>query len=72
LARPGATAKAVAADHIAAAAADRTDSGVLVSLGGDIAVAGKPPEGGWPIRIADDHSGPRPAGPTVALPRAGL
>ena len=69
----GATAKAVAADHIAAAAANRTDSGVLVSLGGDIAVAGKPPEGGWPIRIADDHSGPLDQpGPTVALTAGGL
>ena len=64
----GATAKAVAADRIAAAAADCTDSGVLVSLGGDIAVAGEPLEGGWPVRIADDHRGStRPAGADVAL-----
>ncbi|HLK46434.1 MAG TPA: FAD:protein FMN transferase, partial [Acidimicrobiales bacterium] len=36
----GATAKALAADCIASAAADRTTGGVLVSLGGDIAVSG--------------------------------
>ena len=36
----GATAKALAADRVAAAAAALTGSGVLVSLGGDIAVAG--------------------------------
>ena len=29
--------------------------GVLVSLGGDIAVAGVPPCDGWPIRVADYH-----------------
>ena len=27
--------------------------GVLVSLGGDIAVAGQPPAGGWPVAVAD-------------------
>ncbi len=69
----GATAKAVAADRIAAAAADSTGSGVLVSLGGDIAVAGEPLDGGWPVRIADDHRGSldRP-GPTIALSEGGL
>ena len=30
--------------------------GVLVSLGGDVALAGEPPRGGWPVRIADDHA----------------
>jgi FAD:protein FMN transferase len=28
---------------------------VLVSLGGDIAVAGPAPAGGWPILVTDDH-----------------
>ena len=51
----GATAKALAADRAATAVAELTGSGVLVSLGGDIAVAGDPPAGGWSIRIADDH-----------------
>lgn len=27
--------------------------GVLVSLGGDTAVAGQPPAGGWQIRVQD-------------------
>ena len=44
----GATAKALAADRAAQAAAARTGCGVLVSLGGDIAVAGAPPEGAGP------------------------
>ena len=69
----GATAKAAAADRIAAVAADATGSGVLVSLGGDIAVAGKPLEGGWPVRIADDHNGSLDQpGPIVALGAGGL
>ena len=37
----GATAKALAADSLAAAAAALTGYGVLVSLGGDVAVAGE-------------------------------
>ena len=51
----GATAKALAADLAAFAAADATGGGVLVSLGGDIATSGPPPAGGWPIRVSDDH-----------------
>jgi FAD:protein FMN transferase len=51
----GATAKALAADHAAAAAAASVDGSVLVSLGGDISIAGSPPEGGWRIRVTDDH-----------------
>jgi FAD:protein FMN transferase len=50
----GATAKGLGADRSAAAAwraAGR--GGVLVSLGGDIATAGQPPAGGWPVAIAD-------------------
>jgi len=50
----GATAKALAADRAAAAIAAATDSGVLVNLGGDISVAGRPPEGGWLVGVADD------------------
>ena len=42
----GATAKAWAADRCAAMIAAQTGSGVLVSLGGDIAVAGAPPDAG--------------------------
>ena len=52
----GATAKALGADRAARAAHAATASGVLVSLGGDIAMAGRPPEGGWPVWITDDHA----------------
>ena len=50
----GATAKGLGSDR-AAAAAYRTcgRGGLLVSLGGDIAVAGQPPVGGWPVAVAD-------------------
>src|SRR5450755_1639157 len=51
----GATAKALAADHAAAAAADAAGGGVLVSLGGDIATAGPAPPEGWRVRVTDDH-----------------
>ena len=50
----GATAKGLGADRAAAAGwrACRR-GGVLVSLGGDIAVTGQPPAGGWPVAVAD-------------------
>jgi len=51
----GATAKALASDLAAAAAAKVLEGGgVLVSLGGDIAVAGEPPPYGWTIQVSDD------------------
>lgn len=49
----GATAKGLAADLAAEAAAEAAKCGVLVSLGGDISVAGQPPEGGWPVSVGD-------------------
>jgi FAD:protein FMN transferase len=52
----GATAKAFASDRAARAAADAAGCGVLVSLGGDVAVAGDAPAGGWSIGIGDDHA----------------
>ena len=52
----GATAKAFAADRTALEAALETGAGVLVSIGGDVAVAGPPPTGGWSVGIAHDHS----------------
>lgn len=68
----GATAKAFAADRAAAAIRAGTATEVLVSLGGDIAVAGAP-AGGWPVLIADDHraalDGP---GPVVSISQGGL
>ena len=52
----GATAKGLGADRAARAAyAAAGSGGVLVSLGGDLAVAGQPPAGGWPLLIADEH-----------------
>ena len=48
----GATAKAFAADRSSARAALSLGCGVLVSLGGDVAVSGPPPDQGWPIGIA--------------------
>jgi thiamine biosynthesis lipoprotein len=51
----GATAKALAADLAASAALDAMGGGgVLVSLGGDIAVAGEPPLRGWSVQVSDD------------------
>jgi thiamine biosynthesis lipoprotein len=50
----GATAKALAADLAARAAAEAAGAGVLVSLGGDIAVSGPAPEGGWRIQVGED------------------
>ena len=51
----GSTGKALAAD-LGAAAARRAigRGGVLVNLGGDIAVAGEAPESGWRVTPADD------------------
>jgi FAD:protein FMN transferase len=51
----GATAKSLASDLAAAAALASIDGGgVLVSLGGDIAVAGEPPAEGWLIQASED------------------
>ena len=69
----GATAKALAADRAARAVHAGTGSGVLVSLGGDVAVAGEPPAGGWAIRLADDNAAPLDApGPVVTVSAGGL
>lgn len=69
----GSTAKALAADRSARKVHEATGAGVLVSLGGDIATAGRPPEGGWAVRVTDDHrNGSSPDGQTIALSRGGL
>jgi thiamine biosynthesis lipoprotein len=69
----GATGKGLAADRAAAAAARAAGSGVLVSIGGDIAIAGPAPTGGWDIRITDDHAaGPDAKGPVVSIETGGL
>ena len=54
----GATAKARAADLLARRAAETTGVGVLVELGGDIATAGPPPEGGWQVLVRDTEDDP--------------
>jgi len=52
----GATAKGLGADRAVRAvmAATGYQGGVLVSLGGDIAVAGTPPRDGWPVTVAEE------------------
>ena len=50
----GASGKAWAADRAAARVVDRLGVAVAVECGGDIAVRGEPPEGGWPVRVAAD------------------
>jgi len=47
----GASAKAFAADQIAARIGAETGAGTLVDLGGDIATAGPTPPGGWRIGV---------------------
>lgn len=76
-----ATAKGLGSDRAAAAAGRACrQGGDLVNLGGDIAVAGLPPRGGWPVAVADscDPGGPvadtagGPAGQVVRLAAGGL
>jgi FAD:protein FMN transferase len=52
----GATAKGLGSDRAvwAVLAATGQVGGVLVSLGGDIAVGGTPPRDGWPITVAEE------------------
>ncbi len=72
----GATAKALCADRAARSGTDATGgAGVLVSLGGDIAVAGDTPDEGWLVRVTDRADTPpdaRVPGQTVAMHAGGL
>jgi len=69
----GATAKALAADMAATAAATVTGAGVLVSLGGDIATAGGAPAGGWIVRVAENSLGDADQpGQTISISSGGL
>ena len=69
----GSTAKAWAADHCADLIAAELGCGVLVSLGGDIAVAGHPPDGGWQVKATDNHAALADAtGQTVTIRSGGL
>ena len=71
----GSTGKGLAADLCAGAALGVAgpNAGVLVSLGGDVATAGRAPEGGWRILLAEDSradaDGP---GEVVAVERGAL
>jgi thiamine biosynthesis lipoprotein len=49
----GATAKAHSADVLAERLAARLPGGVLVNLGGDIALGGSAPAGGWQVGVED-------------------
>jgi FAD:protein FMN transferase len=69
----GATAKALAADRAAYAVNEATGAGVLVSLGGDIALAGPGPAGGWRVFVTDDHRGSMDReGQMIAISSGGL
>jgi FAD:protein FMN transferase len=70
----GATAKAMTADLAAAAALARIGGrGVLVSLGGDIAVAGEPPSEGWVIQASEDSGAPiREGEETISISSGGI
>jgi FAD:protein FMN transferase len=69
----GASAKALTADRVAREISDSTNTAVLVSLGGDISVAGSAPEGGWVVALAEDHSLPPDEVPTrVSIESGGL
>lgn len=69
----GASAKALCADVAAAGASAKAGCGVLVSLGGDIATAGPAPDGGWSVRVTDDHrAGPEAPGQWIRMRSGGL
>jgi len=69
----GSTAKAWSADHCANLIAAELDVGVLLSLGGDIAVAGPPPGDGWHVKATDDHAAsPDAQGQTITISSGGL
>jgi len=65
----GSSGKALAADLAAAAAATFAPAGgVLVSLGGDIATAGRSPDDGWRILASEDSETPADtAGEVIAI-----
>jgi FAD:protein FMN transferase len=68
----GATAKALAADRGARAAARASGGGVLLALGGDIATSGPPPSDGWLVRVTDEHRDTTGSGQRVTIAGGGL
>jgi FAD:protein FMN transferase len=68
-----ATAKALAADRAAGAAARGVGAGVLVSLGGEISTSGESPAEGWRVRVTDSHQSDLSApGQTISILSGGL
>lgn len=67
----GASAKALAADLAATRIAGELRCGVLVSVGGDVAVTGPAPAGGWPVGIAAESGAPAEEVEQVVTIRAG-
>jgi thiamine biosynthesis lipoprotein len=69
----GSSAKALVADQAAAHIAEALGTGVLVSIGGDVSVAGPPPDEGWAVGIAVASStAPEEADQVVAIRHGGL
>ena len=71
----GSTGKGLAADMCATAAlaAAGPDAGVLISLGGDVATAGRAPDGGWRILVAEDsRAAPDGPGEVIAMVRGAV
>jgi thiamine biosynthesis lipoprotein len=69
----GSTAKALAADRAAARIAQDLGDGALVSLGGDVAVFGTAPPGGWSVGIARESATPADeVDQVVAITHGGL
>jgi thiamine biosynthesis lipoprotein len=69
----GATAKALAADRAARAVSEGLGCATLVSFGGDLALGGPAPAGGWPVRVTEHHAaGFRAPGQTISLSTGAL
>ncbi len=69
----GSSAKAFVADRSARRIAETIGCGVLVNLGGDIAVAGPGPAGGWAVGIAAEcRTAPEAVDQVVAIRSGGL
>jgi thiamine biosynthesis lipoprotein len=69
----GATAKALAADRAAEAAASAAGCGVLVGLGGDLSCAGTASDEGWAVHVTDWHGDSDDSpGQTIMIHTGGL
>lgn len=54
---PGGLGKGLAADIVTSELLEAGAAAALVEIGGDVAVAGDPPEGAWPIALGDSARG---------------